>query len=133
MNNIKVKYFQIYFYPQSEYSHIKSSNIYDINHINYLAELITNGYLEKIKYIIFYFDIHLSTAAFMYHIKKMDDNYIFAPCYNYMTQECILINYKTSMINILLNTIIKYSADIKKTFIDHIDTSQEITHIFEDN
>ncbi len=69
----------------------------------------------------------------MYHIKKMDDNYIFAPCYNYMTQECVLINYKTSMINILLNTIIKYSADIKKTFIDHIDTSQEITHIFEDN
>ncbi len=133
MDIIKVKYFQIYFHPQGEYGHIPTPSIYDINHINYLAELIKSGNLEKIKCVVFYFDIHLSNAAFVYHIKNDDDTYIFAPCYNYMTQECVLTHYKTPMINILLNTIIKYSADIKNTFIDLIDESQEIIHVFEDD
>ncbi len=133
MDNIKVKYFQIYFNPEGEYGHIPTPTIYNINQINYLAEIIQSGNLEKIKYVVFYFDIYLSHAAFVYHYKKNNYNYIFAPCYNYMTQECVLSHYKTSMINILLNTIVEYSADIKNIFINHIDESQEIIHVFEDD
>ena len=105
---IKVTRFQIYFYPKSEYHYEPNRKYYDICHIDYLTQLINDGFIDKIHYVVFYFDIGFGHAAIIYYIIKDGSNYIFAPCYNRMSCEYVLDKYKTNMINILMTTIIPF-------------------------
>ena len=52
---------------------------------------------------------------------------------NKMTYTTILENYKTEMINTLMTTITEISSNIKNTFIDRIDETKEIIHVFSDD
>ncbi len=124
--------YQITYVAESKYHIAKKSPIYDIKGIDQLASFIKNQGINTIYQIDFQFKIYkYSYACFVYYVIKNNDNtYSFAPCYNYKTYEPFLQEYKSDMINILMNTIIKYSSDIKEVFTDRIDQSQEIIHKF---
>ena len=133
MATIKVIGFAINLHPKSKYHCEPTSKVYKISHIDHLVQTINSEDIHKIKNIVFYFTIGLSTAAFIYETIKNGSDYIFAPCYNKMTYTTILENYKTEMINTLMTTITEISSNIKNTFIDRIDETKEIIHVFRDD
>ena len=134
-NHIELTHYQITYVAKSDCHYNEESPIYTINEIDVLSQFIKNHGVNHIYSINFTFKINTYfSAGFVYYpINNQDGKYSFAPCYNYRTFDSILDKCKSDLINNLINTVQQYSVDIKEVFVDRIDHSKEIIHVFNED